>query len=87
MRDRVHIYEDLAKADPATYGPEVDRAIDDLLDMLGLQPGSPPAGYVKDDPDCRAEILFLGNVELRPFAEQDDFPYYPHASAELTVNI
>lgn len=57
------------------------QTIQTLFDSASTQ-----YGYVKEEPGCHAEILFLGNVELRPFVEQDDFPYYPQASAELIVD-
>ncbi|MBS1690640.1 MAG: hypothetical protein JST91_00210 [Actinobacteria bacterium] len=87
MRDRIRIYDSLAKADPDAFGPDMERATAELLEMLGVRPGSTPAGYAKEDPDCQAEILFLANIELRPFAEQDDFPWVPNGSAELVVDI
>ena len=44
------------------------------------------AGYLKQDPFCDAEIVFVGNVKLQPFTESNKFPL-PHATAELRIDV
>jgi hypothetical protein len=44
------------------------------------------AGYVKDNPDCNSEIVFVGNVKLWPYTEAEP-KFSPPATNELFIDI
>lgn len=46
------------------------------------------AGYVKDNPECNSEIVFLGNVKLRPYTKIETDPKFsPPATDELVIDV
>ncbi|MFF2350569.1 hypothetical protein ACFVVL_12375 [Kitasatospora sp. NPDC058115] len=46
------------------------------------------ATVTKDDPTCSAEIIFTGNIGLRPFIENPDTLLPPpHATAVLNIDV